>query len=164
LVGLVADAQHRVARSGNKYGNFVIEDYSGKTEFPLFGEDYLRLHPMLMPGSIVLVNGCFRQRYNKDEFEFKVSGISLAENMKKTMTRQVILETHPQYINKDVVSFIEHNLRTHPGKSSLKFILNEPRNKMKISLLSMNNGFEVNEELIQFLETKPELEVQVVTI
>ena len=36
LIGLVADAQHKIARSGNKYGNFIIEDYSGKTEFVLF--------------------------------------------------------------------------------------------------------------------------------
>ena len=32
VIGLVADAQHKIARSGNKYGNFVVEDYSGKTE------------------------------------------------------------------------------------------------------------------------------------
>ena len=36
ILALVTDAQHRVAqKSGNKYGNFIIEDYSGKTEFPV---------------------------------------------------------------------------------------------------------------------------------
>ena len=36
--------------------------------------------------------------------------------------------------------------------------------KMKISLVSMGGGFELNEEMIQFLETRPEMEVQVVTV
>ena len=84
IVGLVADAQHRIARSGNKYGNFVIEDYSGKTEIVLFSEDYLRLTPVLQQGTTVFITGYFKQRYNRDEFEFKVNSVSLAETMKKT--------------------------------------------------------------------------------
>jgi len=163
IVGLVSDAQHRIARSGNKYGNFVIEDYSGKTEFPLFSEDYMRLTPILQQGSTVLIHGYFKQRYNKDEFEFKVMSVSLAETMKRNMTKQLTIEAHPQDISSELVNFIEKNVKNNPGKSTLKFTLSEPKNKMKISLVTMNSGFEMNEEMIQFLENKPELEVQVVT-
>jgi DNA polymerase-3 subunit alpha len=164
IVGLVADAQHRIARSGNKYGNFVIEDYSGKTEFPLFSEDYLRLTPILQPGSTVLINGYFKPRYNKEEFEFKVMSVTLAETMKRNMTKQVTIEAHPQDVSPAMVDFIEKNLKNNPGKSSLKFTLTEPKNKMKISLVTMNSGFEMNEEMIQFLEKSPELDVQVLTV
>src|SRR6185295_8096093 len=38
LMGLVSDAQHKIAKNGNKYGNFIVEDYSGKTEITLFRE------------------------------------------------------------------------------------------------------------------------------
>jgi hypothetical protein len=31
-------------------------------------------------------------------------------------------------------------------------------------LITMDNGFEMNDELVHFLEAKPELEVQVLTI
>lgn len=164
IIGLVAEAQHKIARSGNKYGNFVIEDYSGKTEIILFSEDYLRLTPFLQQGSTVFITGFFKQRYNRDEFEFKVNGVSLAETMKRNMTRQVTIEAHPKDLTGDMVNFIEKNIKHHPGKASLKFTLTEPKNKMKISLVSMNSGFEMNEELIHFLENKPELDVQVLTV
>ncbi|MEO6613286.1 MAG: DNA polymerase III subunit alpha [Chitinophagaceae bacterium] len=164
IVGLVADTQHRIARSGNKYGNFIIEDYSGKTEFPLFSEDYLRLTPILQQGSTVLINGYFKPRYNKEEFEFKVMSVTLAETMKRNMTKQVTIEAHPQDVSPAMVNFIEKNLKNNPGKSSLKFTLTEPKNKMKISLVTMNSGFEMNEEMILFLEKSPELEVQVLTV
>lgn len=164
LVALVADAQHRIARSGNKYGNFVIEDYSGKTEFPLFSEDYLRLTPLLQQGSTVLINGYFKPRYNKDEFEFKVMGVKLAETMKREMTRQVTIETHPQALSAELLNFVEKNVKNHPGSTTLKFVLTEPRNRMRISLVTTNNGFELNEEMIQFLEKSPELDVQVQTV
>jgi DNA polymerase-3 subunit alpha len=163
LIGLVAEAQHKIARNGNKYGNFIIEDYSGRTEIPLFREDYLRISPMMVQGSTVLIHGCFRQRYNSTtEFSFNVTGVSLAESMKKNMTRMVHIEAHPQDISGETVSFIENNLKKYPGKTSLRIILSEPRNKMKINLATMS-GFEMNEEMIEFLESRPELEVQVVT-
>lgn len=163
LLGLVADAQHKIAKSGNKYGNFVIEDYSGKTDLVLFSEDYLRLSPVLQPGSTVFITGYLKQRYNRDEFEFKVTGVSLAETIKRSLTKQVTIETHPRHLNPDMISFLEQNIRKNPGRTGLRFQLTEPRNKLKISLVSAHSGLEMNEELIRFLEEKPELEVQVVT-
>jgi len=163
VLGLVAEAQHKIARSGNKYGNFVIEDYSGKTEIILFSEDYLKLTPYLQQGSTVFLTGHFKQRYNKEEFEFKVLTVSLAETMKKHLTKQVNIEVHPQNISTAMIDFVEKNIRQFPGSATLKFILTEPRENLKISLVNGSNGLEMNEELIQFLEAKPELEVQVVT-
>jgi DNA polymerase-3 subunit alpha len=165
LVAMVVDAQHRIAqKSGNKYGNFSIEDYSGKTDFPLFSEDYMRLTPILQQGSTVLINGYFKPRYNKDEFEFKVLSVSLAETMKRNMTKQVTIEAHPQDISAEMVAFVENNLKYNRGNSTLKFILSEPKNKMKISLVTTSNGFEMNEEMIHFLEKSPELDVHITTL
>ena len=124
----------------------------------------MRIHPLLQQGSTVLINGYFKPRYNKDEFEFKVMSVSLAETMKRNMTKQVTIEAHPQSISAEVVSFMEKNMKSHPGKSTFKFTLTEPTNKMKISLVTMTNGFEMNEEMVEYLEKKPELEVQVQTI
>jgi DNA polymerase III subunit alpha len=164
LIGLVADAQHKVAKSGNKYGNFVIEDYSGRTDIILFSEDYLKLSPLLQSASTVFITGFFKPRYNRDEFEFKVTSVSLAETMKHHLTKQVNIEAHPQVLNNEMIRFIENNLKSFPGKSGLKFTLTEPKNKMKISLVTMNNGFEMNDEFIHFLEKTPELDVQVITV
>ncbi len=164
LVGLVSDAQHRVAKSGNKYGNFVIEDYSGKTEFPLFREDYLRLMHILQQGSTVLINGFLKQRYNQDTFEFKVASVSLAETMKRVMTKQLTIEAHPQDIKPETVKFIEQNVKSHPGSTTLRLSLAAPKHNLKISLVTMSSGFEMNEEMVQFLEESPELDVQVQTV
>jgi len=164
IIGLVAEAQHKIARSGNKYGNFIIEDYSGKTDFILFSEDYLRLNPLLQQGSTVFITGYFRQRYNRDEFEFKVMSVTLAETMKKQLTRQVTLELHPKDLSREILEFMERNLKQNPGRSVFKMILSEPMNKLKVNLVSMDKGFEMNDELIQYLEKTPEMDVQVLTV
>ena len=160
---MVTDAQHKISRQGNKYGNFVLEDYSGKTEIVLWSDDYVRFSPFLQQGSTVFLVGFFRQRFNRPEFEFKVTTVSLAETLKRNLTRQVHIEVHPKDVTNDVVDFIDKNVRDHPGKATLRFTLNEPKNNLKISLLTMDNGFEMNNEMTEFLESKPEFEVQVTT-
>ena len=75
----------------------------------------------------------------------------------------VNIEIHPQALTDENLRFIEANVRRHPGSAALKFTLHEPGNRMKISLVSIGGGFEMNEEMIEFLEKTPEFEVQVVT-
>jgi DNA polymerase III subunit alpha len=162
MLGLVADAQHRIAKSGNKFGSFVIEDYTGKMDFALFSEDYLKISPFLQQGTTVFFTGYMKPRWNKEEFEFKIQQVTLAESVKKTMTKQINIEIHPQDLNKEMIDFVESNLRTFRGGSTgLKFILTDPKAGMRVNLVSGNNGFEMNEDMIHFLQETPELHVHV---
>jgi DNA polymerase III subunit alpha len=164
LICLVAAAAHRISRQGNKFGSFVLEDYSGKTEMVLFGDDYVRFNAYLQQGQSVMICGAFRQRYNKSEFEFKVSSITLAENVKSTLTKQLCLELDARNLQEDVVQFLEKNLKTHPGKAGLKITVSEPKTHLKVALMTLDQGLEINNDLIHFLEEKPEIEVMVATV
>jgi DNA polymerase-3 subunit alpha len=164
LLGLVTEAQHKISKQGNKFGNFVIEDYSGKTDFVLWSDDYAKFSPFLLQGSTVFITGFFRQRYNRPEFEFKCTSVSMAELLKRNLTKQVHIEMHPKDVTKDVVDFIDKNVRNHPGKATLKFTMSEPKNNWRVSLLTLDNGFEMNDELTEYLEEKPEFDVQVTTV
>mgnify|MGYP007006696108 CR=1 FL=1 len=50
------------------------------------------------------------------------------------------------------------------SSNSLRISLAEPKNKLKISIVTMSSGFEMNEEMVQFMEENPELDVQVQTV
>jgi DNA polymerase-3 subunit alpha len=163
LIGLVSDAQHKISKNGNKYGNFVIEDYSGKMDFVLWSEDYLKFSSWLQQGSTVFITGYCRKRYNREDFEFKVMNVMLLETMKKNLTKQLNIKTHPQNIDDELITFMEKNLKTHPGRATLRIVLNDPTHKRKITLAAMDNNFEMNDDLIEFLRRRPELEVQVQT-
>jgi len=164
LIGLVTDAQHRISRkNGNKFGSMVLEDYTGKSEFMLWSDDYVKYNPYLQAGTTVYVTGYFKQRYNLSDYEFKITQISMVENIKRILTKQVTIELHPKDLSEDMVGFIQKNLKSYPGSAALKFILHEPRNNRKISLLSIGKGIEMNDELVEFLQRNPDLGVQVVT-
>jgi len=163
LAGLVVDAQHRVSKTGRQFGTFMLEDYTGKSEFILWSDDYTRFTNYLEKGKNLFVTGSFRQRFNKAEYEFKVEKIILLESIKQHLTKQLNLEIEARHINPKMIEFIEKNVKKFPGRSSLRFNILEPKNKYKASMYTMDNGFEMNEEMAIWLQQNPELEVQVVT-
>jgi DNA polymerase-3 subunit alpha len=163
LAGLVTAADHKISRKGNKYGSFTIEDYSGKTDLVLWSDDYVKFTPFLQVGASLFINGYFRQRYNTAEYEFKVTGITMVETIKRNLTKQLTVDVHPKNISREMVSFFEENVKKFPGRSLLRINLSEPRENLKISLVTMDSGFEMNDELIDFLENNPELDVQVIS-
>ncbi len=163
LAGLVVDAQHRVTKTGKQFGSFVIEDYTGKSEFMLWSEDYAKYSNYLEKGKNLFMTGNFRQRYNNAGFEFKVDRMMLLESIKPHLTRQLVVDVEARFLDEQVVRFIEGNVKKHPGKSTLKFNIGESKSNCKISMYTLDNGFEMNDEMAAFLHERPELEVQVIT-
>ena len=164
LAGLVVDAQHRVTKTGRQFGSFTIEDYSGKCELLLWSDDYTKYSNYLEKGKNLFITGSFRQRYNRPEFEFKVEKIILLESIKQNLTRQIVLDIEARFINEEMIEFIQGNVKRYPGRSGLKFNISESKNSHKVSMYTIDNGFEMNDEMAAFLMEKPELEVQVVTV
>jgi DNA polymerase-3 subunit alpha len=163
LAGLVIDAQHRVTRTGRQFGVLVVEDYSGKSEFMLWSDDYMRFTNYLEKGKNLFITGSFKPRFNKQEYEFKVEKINLLESIKQNLTKQVIIDIEARFVNEEMVRFFENNLKTFPGRSGLKFNIKDPKTMCKVCLQTIETGFEMNDEMAAFLQNRPELEVQVVT-
>ena len=162
VAGLVIDVQHRVTKTGKNFGSFSIEDYSGKTEFLLWSEDYVRFQNYLEKGKNLLMQGFFKNRWGKEgEYEFKVTQITLLESAKQMLTKSLDINLHPASVSKEMISFLEGNLKNHPGSTSFKLHLVEPVENFKVSMFPIGQGVQMNDELANFLLENPELEVNV---
>jgi DNA polymerase-3 subunit alpha len=161
LVGLVTDAQHRTTKTGNKFGVFTIEDYSSKMELLLWRDDYVKYNHYLEAGMMICVNGGFKQRFNDGPFEFKVSSIVLLETLLKNYTKKVQVHLSADAINEEMLEFMEENVKTFPGKSTLKFCVREPSENLKFGMYTLGKGFEMNDEMANYLQKNPQLDVQI---
>ena len=162
LAGLVTDVQHRITKTGKNFGSFVIEDFTSKTDFLLWSEDYVKFQNYLEVGQKVCINGSFRTRFNQpNNFEFKIQSMSLLETVKQNQTRSIELTIHPAHLKEEMIAFFEKNLKQNPGKSSFKITFIEPREQMVASLLTIEKGFLMNDELVEFLDKTPEFGVKV---
>lgn len=164
LAGLVLDGQHRQTRTGRSFGSLSVEDYSGKTEIMLWGDDYMRFKDYLEKGKIIFVVGSFKNRFNSDKYEFKVERISLLESIKHGMTKQVTLFVEPRHVTEEMISFLEGNLVKYKGGStSLRINLMDVKNQRLTSLYSLGPGLNMNDELAGWIQGRPEIEVKIDT-
>ena len=163
LAGLVIDAQHRKTKTGKDFGILTIEDFSGKSEFMLWSEDYVRYNNYLEKGMIVMVEGGFKKRYNSEQYEFRLAKLHLLDTVKTMLTKQVIIDIEPQFINEGFVDFIDKNVKAHPGKTSIKFNVIDNRNNYKIGMYTLEKGFTMNDDMAVFLDENQNVEVNVLT-
>ena len=154
--------QHRITKTGKNFGSFVIEDFSGKTDFILWSEDYVKFQNYLEKGQNILITGFFRNRFKQENvFEFKATSMSLLETVKQTMTKNVELNLHPAAIDPSFVNFIDENVKRNPGKAMLRFNIIEPLENIRVSLYTYEKGFTMNDEMAEFLWNNPDIDVNV---
>jgi DNA polymerase-3 subunit alpha len=163
LAGLVTDAQHRLTKTGKNFGIMHIEDFSGKCDFALFGEDYVKYSNYLEKGTIILLEGSMKQRYNSDTYEFKITKLHLLETIKPMLTREVRIEMSPAAIDEAFIDFVESNIKAHPGKTTLKFHVKDPIENLKFSLFTLEKSFTMNDDMAYYLNGKHDLQVSVMT-
>ncbi|MEY2901653.1 MAG: polymerase subunit alpha, partial [Bacteroidota bacterium] len=162
VAGLIIDVQHRVTKTGKNFGSFAMEDLSGKTEFLLWSEDYIRFQNYLEKGTNIMCTGFFRPKYGRpDEFDFKINSMSLLETVKQTLTRSIEISMHPAAVTAELVDFVDSNIKQNPGKTSLRFNMFEPKENLKVSLYSLDKSFLMNEDMAGFLLNNPDFEVNV---
>jgi DNA polymerase III subunit alpha len=161
LAGLVTDGQHRLTKTGKNFGIMHIEDFSGKSDFALFGEDYVKFSNYLDKGTIVMLEGGFKQRYNSDMYEFKINRLHLLDTVKKSLTKDIKIDIAAKDVDETFVEFVTENIKMNPGATAIKFTIWEKEEGLKAQLSTFNQHVLVNDELTQFLSNKKDIAVSV---
>lgn len=161
LAGLVTSSQHKISRAGKKYGSLTIEDFTGRVEVTLFGDPYVRFSNYFVVGTCIQLKGSFEKWESRNEWNFRVSEICLLETIKRVLTRQLQMTIQPGTITQNQLDFFAQNMKKYPGKARLKVIFLDQIEKLRVQMKTTEKGFEMNDELTEFLEKTPEIEVQV---
>ncbi len=160
IAGLVTKEEHRIAKNGNKFGSYVIEDYTGKTEIALFRDDYVKMADYFKRGNCVCATVTFGLNYEKTEYRMKVANVMLIESMKQNLSKQISVNIAAQDVNEALISFLAQNQKKNPGNCRLRLHINNIE-QQKIELFSLEKGIRVNDDLTQFLTLNPQYEVSV---
>ncbi len=163
LACLVTSGQHRISQKGHKYGVLYLEDFTGKSEFTLFGEVYMKYLNYFEPGTCLYITGKFEKWEKRNEWNFRVAEICLLETIKKSLTRTLEISMIPDLLKEEHVVFLQDNIRKYPGNSRIRVSLHEPKFNWHVKMISMAKGFEMNDELSAYLLEHPYIDVNVVT-
>jgi DNA polymerase-3 subunit alpha len=133
---IVTHAVERVSKKGSKFGQFVVEDYSGKTEFSLFNEDYAKFKGFLEINNSVFIRGRYEPRFQSEtEYELRVTDVRLLEDVAK-MVREVCIRLPVGTVSASLVHSLDNVVSKYRGKCPLKFRLKDERTGTELALQS----------------------------
>ncbi|MBO9151872.1 DNA polymerase III subunit alpha [Chitinophaga sp. GCM10012297] len=160
----VSGAVERISRNNKQFGIMTLEDYTGKFEFALWSEDFLKFNTHFKTGLCLYVNGGFKpRRFNENEYEFRVNSMQLLQEVKRTQTKKIGLITMPQFITPQVIDFLSDNIQKNPGKAEIYCQLIDRDEELMVKMHTFTKHVEMNDELAQFLDSQPDIDVYIDT-
>ncbi|MBK7937088.1 MAG: DNA polymerase III subunit alpha [Lewinellaceae bacterium] len=148
VAGFVLKAEHRISQKGTGWGRFTIQDYTGSLEITLFSENYQKFKSFFEEATCVYISGEFKQRFNSDEMEFRVSEVRLLESVGAEKTSSITLRIGVETLTGDLIDKIEAVCKAHKGKHDLKMELIDYTNKEKLAFTSLARKVNVDNDFI----------------
>jgi DNA polymerase-3 subunit alpha len=135
--GIVSSVEHKMTKTGKPFGKLVIEDYSGKVEFTLWSEDYMKLKPYLMPSLFLYVEGnVLRKSWGDMGLELKIKNIDLLNELGVKKTKGLQLKVNLTSLNKELIKEMEAVFKEYSGNTPVYLNLRDDDNNISLELLS----------------------------
>ncbi|MBS1681748.1 MAG: DNA polymerase III subunit alpha [Bacteroidetes bacterium] len=154
--GIVASVEHRMTKTGKPFGKLALEDYSGKYEFTMWSEDYLKYKSFLMPGLFLFIEGnVSRKTWGDMSMEFKIRGMDLLNELGTKRTKGLQIRVNSVNISSELISQIENLCSEYSGGCPLYLKIQDDQEKINLELLSRKFRVKpVNEMVTKFRKLK----------
>ncbi len=142
--GFVARAEHRISQKGTGWGKFLIQDYSGELEIVMFTDSYQRFRGYFEEGASLYISGEYKQRFNSEEMEFRVSDVKLLETVGADKTESVTVKVPLELLSVKLLNEMEAVFIKHKGRHHLKMELIDFQNREQLKFISTGKKVKVD--------------------
>jgi len=161
--GIVSTVEHKMTKTGRPFGKLAMEDYSGKYEFVLWSDDYLKFKSFLMPGLFLLVEGnVLRKNWGEKNLEFKIRNIELLNEIGVKRAKGLQVKVNAASLNPDLVKKIEALCEEYSGGTPFYLKLRDEQENISLELLSRKFRIKPVNDMVKKMKKIPEVEVEVV--
>jgi len=123
FAGIMTQVFHKVAKNGNPYGTFSLEDYDSNLGFSMFQANYGSFKSMMVEGAYVFVAA--RVEYNdwRKNFEIKITNIQYLSDIRTQKIKGIQLITKIDDLSTALVDRLFHITGVNPGLADMRFIV-----------------------------------------
>jgi DNA polymerase III subunit alpha len=149
--GIVSGVEHRMTKTGRPFGKLVVEDYSGKFEFMLWSDDYMKFKSYLMPGLFLFIEGnVLRKSWGDQELEFKIRNIDLLNELAGKRVQGLALRCSIDEVSENFIDSLEKLCKKNSGSSNLKLYLRD-ESGIQTELLARSQRIKISNQFINEL-------------
>ena len=156
--GIIALANHRVAKSGKPFGSFVIEDYSDSYEIMVFGEDYVKFKGYLQEGYFVQIRGLVQERFKQvGNWGFELKHIQLLSDLREKMAKSFTIQFPLHLLDAEFMTSLNQLLAStevegQEANCQLKFKIMDEQDKLAIEMPVKKRKIFITNEFLDGLE------------
>lgn len=164
VAGLVTEVKHLTTKTGRPFGSLILEDYSDTYKFMLFGKDYEDYRKFMYTGYSLLIKATVQPNQWKkeaNELELKLKSIILLNNAREELVHKLTMKMSLTDLNDEIIREFKDHSDRNKGKTTVKFTIYDEQESMAIDLFSRNSSITVSNEMIEFLDSHPEIEYKV---
>ncbi|MDN4166548.1 DNA polymerase III subunit alpha [Cytophagales bacterium LB-30] len=162
VAGIVSSVNVRQGKNGKPFAIFAIEDYNSATEMVLFGEDYLKMSYMLVPGQFVYVKGKVEERYNAPGmWQIKPLSMQLLAEVREKLSKMVSMNITVGDLTESVIHKLENIALTHKGNCTWKLTVHLPEENMSVEMLSRKYKIDPSNEFLEAIKEIPEVRYRI---
>lgn len=159
VAGIITSTETKIAKNGNPYARFTIEDFDGTYQFALFGKDYMTFKPFIeVNGALLHITGKYQPRFNGNEYEFKISKIDLLSDIRGKLTKHLTLTIQAADVSDALVDDLEQILTASPGKYKVRVKLQDREEGISIGLSATAKTVDLTTDLFRQLDALAEVE------
>ncbi len=158
VAGMISDAQHRVSKTGKKFGSFVLEDLNDSHEFVVFGKDYTDFSSMLNKELFVHIRGRVQNRFNsEDQWEVKILQMQLLEDVRQKLAKNLTVKLPSNAVSESLIDSVlegvSGNVKKYKQRAcQLRFVITDPEENILVDLPSKKYRVYPDNELIDTLD------------
>ncbi len=160
IAGIVSSTNTRVAKNGNQFAIFTLEDYDGSHEFAVFGKDFLNFKPYItQEGALLHIHGRYQPRFgNQEQFEFKILRVELLSEVRQKQTQSVTFFIQQQDATAQLVEQLADICERNKGNIPVRVAIGDAAENFEVKLKS---GFkvELSSPMLSELALMPQVEL-----
>ena len=172
--GLVTAFRTGTSKAGNQYGIVTVEDYSGKHEFPLFGEAFPAFSGYCHEGMYLYISAKYQQKRfvrqvnNIFDREFTILKIQLLSDVADRLLEKLTVVMDMQASSKAMVGLLKKEIldemsddERQRANTDLYFELFDKSLDVSVTMLARNVKVHVNSELVDFIQNQEGLQCKI---
>ena len=149
---IINNVEHRVAKNGNPFGTFEMEDYDGSFKQFLFKDDYLKFKHYLVDGNFVHIRGRIdKKRWGDMEPMFVINSIELLSEIRDKLSKSITLTIPMRTLSTEFIDNLTELFETdqseEKGNCKLKVIVTDEE-KTTVNLFSRKIKLKITNELL----------------
>jgi DNA polymerase-3 subunit alpha len=163
IAGILEEVVHRTTKTGKPMGIFNISGYNETIRVMLFGDDYLKVKPVMENGWFVFLKGSMEPRRfgNSGELELRVKSMELLSELRDKMAKGIKIKFNVEKLNQELLAQLEFLKESEPGGCRLNFQLKKDR--QILDFYSKTKSIRLSDEILEKLEKLDDIEYDLVS-